>query len=405
MVCQPGPEPPVRRYYINLPKNLPARYIPVRVWVIRVNNREIEYSPHSKCNPDLKLAVRPPPSATTYPLLCIHVIGWRWRPIDTLDSSIDFPSLGLNIPGVPGYDPTRDRAGNLRPHPNRVILLLKNLKSPEIAMRHLYLIWRDMRTTVGNIIGSISRAVAWMKGWKAWRNKQQEEEEKFKDAFHLKVDFESFMRAGGSRTSSSISEAGDRGRTALHLASSPVGAVPPKFYGRNLTWGPYKRKEISEVCEIATTMLLLQASDEEAINVQCWNGNTPLLQSISNQNLAVSKTLLDSAKVHHDITDFRGRSALNIAVLTGNPEILEFYLQYERLRALIDKQDDLGMTPLCLALRQGHVDLALMLINAGADLGIRDVFGVGVVHANGNIWIRYLRRISSAGSDRYSGQR
>ncbi|KAF3941326.1 hypothetical protein ABW19_dt0202831 [Dactylella cylindrospora] len=110
MVCQPSPSPPTRLLHPTLPTNLPARWIPHRVFVIRHRRRNICFPIKSRSAPYLHLSL-PKPQADQPLRVDLRIIGWRWAVADTLDPETDLPSLGLNVKGVPGYDPSKDAWG------------------------------------------------------------------------------------------------------------------------------------------------------------------------------------------------------------------------------------------------------------------------------------------------------
>ena len=66
--------------------------------------------------------------------------------------------------------------------------------------------------------------------------------------------------------------------------------------------------------------------------------------------------------------DIYKQTPLMLAVKFGHKRIVESYLQVEELKPAINKEDKSGCTPLLLALSEKHEEIALILIEAGANV-------------------------------------
>ncbi|TVY45537.1 Ankyrin [Lachnellula subtilissima] len=92
------------------------------------------------------------------------------------------------------------------------------------------------------------------------------------------------------------------------------------------------------------------------------NGSTPLLESIEEQNTAISMTLLLN-KARFDVCDRNGWSALNLASWYGDFKVVEKLIE---LGADITSTDGEGDTPLHQAAYNGYLEIAKLLLDKGA---------------------------------------
>ncbi|KAE8382028.1 ankyrin repeat-containing domain protein [Aspergillus bertholletiae] len=94
--------------------------------------------------------------------------------------------------------------------------------------------------------------------------------------------------------------------------------------------------------------------------------------------------LLDSptgSGVNINVTTREGETALHLAVKHHRPEVVQVLLCPTRRHALrVDAQDWLGRTALHLACERNRRDCVEMLVQAGAQLEIRDLEGQTPLH-------------------------
>jgi len=74
----------------------------------------------------------------------------------------------------------------------------------------------------------------------------------------------------------------------------------------------------------------------------------------------------------YESTDRFGRTSLHLASLRGDTEIVELLLE---AGANVNIKNKFGWTPLHLAAREGHIDIVQMLLEAGANIGAKNKFG------------------------------
>jgi ankyrin repeat protein len=101
---------------------------------------------------------------------------------------------------------------------------------------------------------------------------------------------------------------------------------------------------------------------------------TPLQIATFKQNLPVVKFLLErGANVNVYSSDKGGMSALHLAVLVGNREILDHLIGWKvRPKPNLNVRDNQGRSPLCYALAINKSELAVSLIKGGADIHTPD---------------------------------
>ncbi|XP_033760717.1 serine/threonine-protein phosphatase 6 regulatory ankyrin repeat subunit A-like [Pecten maximus] len=110
-----------------------------------------------------------------------------------------------------------------------------------------------------------------------------------------------------------------------------------------------------------------------AITVTDEWGMTSLMYCMVRQDMGMAKMLLsrDSEMVH--CRDIEGKSALHMAIETGQPEFVELLLKNS---ANVNSFTDNGITPLMVLCMDSNIEnkttLARMLIEAGADVSMRD---------------------------------
>lgn len=116
------------------------------------------------------------------------------------------------------------------------------------------------------------------------------------------------------------------------------------------------------------TIDLLLARDAE-VKTQSNTGGTALHFATSKSNNSVVKRLLD-AGASARIKDKRGQLPLHRAAAVGNVPLLKLLLS--KGKSPVDATDIDGLTALHHAVSEGHGDVAVELLKAGADSGKRD---------------------------------
>ncbi|XP_060075013.1 serine/threonine-protein phosphatase 6 regulatory ankyrin repeat subunit C-like [Ylistrum balloti] len=112
---------------------------------------------------------------------------------------------------------------------------------------------------------------------------------------------------------------------------------------------------------------------EAAIAVTDEWGMTSLMYSTVRQDMGMTKMLLsrDSEMVH--CRDIEGKSALHMAIETGQPELVELLLNNG---ANVNASTDNGISPLMVLCMDSNIEnkvrLLRILIDAGADVSLRD---------------------------------
>lgn len=90
-------------------------------------------------------------------------------------------------------------------------------------------------------------------------------------------------------------------------------------------------------------------------------------------------------------SDEYGDTALHIAVSNGHSDVVRILLDY---KANPDKQDSYGNTPLLLVCtKDGKIDIAKMLIQAGASEKIKNMFGASPKEAASKVGRKDILRL------------
>ena len=98
---------------------------------------------------------------------------------------------------------------------------------------------------------------------------------------------------------------------------------------------------------------------------------TPLLIAVKNRNFEITEALI-RAGADLDYTDKHGATILHHASLNGYLDIVDLLLYYS---ASIDEKSAEGTTPLLASIWAGHQDIADLLIQNGANMEARDYDG------------------------------
>ncbi|KAL3308767.1 hypothetical protein Ciccas_012697, partial [Cichlidogyrus casuarinus] len=121
--------------------------------------------------------------------------------------------------------------------------------------------------------------------------------------------------------------------------------------------------------ELATLQLLV--SNKGIVNnVKDRDGLTPLALAVTHNHISIVKLLLLYAKADRVSDDNYGMIGLHRAVLANNIECVKLLLE-KRPERQLENKDKANRTPLHLAIRDGHLEMARYLIDRGASLTVR----------------------------------
>ena len=124
--------------------------------------------------------------------------------------------------------------------------------------------------------------------------------------------------------------------------------------------------------------------DDSTQSTKCINkknglGLTPLIVSCERNLPAVAETLLRfGADIH--VRDSNGRNLLAVSAFCGCNDVVEFLLthinQSPSNSLLLNEIDDNGCTPIWLGARTGNVSIVKLLLEAGADVTVKNKEGL-----------------------------
>ncbi len=125
-----------------------------------------------------------------------------------------------------------------------------------------------------------------------------------------------------------------------------------------------------EAREAIVDLLLNKGVD---VNLQDAAGKTALVKAVvQNIPAMISKILQQGADVR--LVDVDGNIALSHAAEIGDVECVKMLVQEGKRKSIHpDHQNLQGLTPLLLAAREGHLEVARILVDAGASLSKRDL--------------------------------
>ena len=125
-----------------------------------------------------------------------------------------------------------------------------------------------------------------------------------------------------------------------------------------------------EAREAIVDLLLSKGAD---VNLQDAAGKTALMKAVLlDIPLLFSKILQKGADVR--LVDVDGNTALSYAAEMGDAECVKLLVREGKRKSIHpDHQNLHGLTPLLLAAREGHLEVAKILVDAGASLSKRDL--------------------------------
>ncbi len=129
----------------------------------------------------------------------------------------------------------------------------------------------------------------------------------------------------------------------------------------------YLAAENSNVGELKSLLKNIKTPDQRD---ECqW---TPLMRSAQNKHLEASKLLIE-AGADVNARDKGGYSVLMVASGSNNADILTLLTQ--KGARLNEQEDSLGWTALIWAAKEGHYENVSALLDAGADINLKDSTG------------------------------
>ena len=117
-------------------------------------------------------------------------------------------------------------------------------------------------------------------------------------------------------------------------------------------------------------------SQSRSINAKNNAGLTPLIIACERNNVDIVKMLLEHSAIDVSTCDAKGRSTLAVASFCSCKDVVEFLLSNSESSKLINEVDENGCTPLWLSARTGDVTMVKLLIDAGADVSIKNNEGL-----------------------------
>ena len=133
------------------------------------------------------------------------------------------------------------------------------------------------------------------------------------------------------------------------------------------------QNKIFEICRNGDLQSLqeLVSNNPDCINMQDEKGFTPLILSGYNNHPLIVEYLLNH-KANQSLADAAGNSALMGVCFKGYLDIVEQLLKYD---PPINQRNLQGACALTFAVSSNHTDIALLLLENGADLTLPDLRG------------------------------
>ncbi|KAM0293820.1 hypothetical protein ACHAO9_001506 [Fusarium lateritium] len=107
-----------------------------------------------------------------------------------------------------------------------------------------------------------------------------------------------------------------------------------------------------------------------------YNGRTPISHASESGRMSVVQLLLTTYSDDLRVTDYYRRSPLHYACQGGRGDVVRLFIQSKDVKALLDRRDAWGSTPLSMAVRRGHEDVVIALMATKlVDLKSKDDLG------------------------------
>jgi len=173
-------------------------------------------------------------------------------------------------------------------------------------------------------------------------------------------------------------------RTANNGGDTPLGvAVAGGHDSRLLTSFLELDDEITKKCSDSVGNNDAEPENDsmtiKSVNRKNGKGLTPLIVACERNLPKVAEILLQHGANIRD-KDSNGRHPLSVAAFCGCNDVVEFLLQHIKkspvTSTLLNETDENGCTPVWLAARTGNVSMTKLLVEAGADLTIKDKDGM-----------------------------
>lgn len=132
-------------------------------------------------------------------------------------------------------------------------------------------------------------------------------------------------------------------------------------------------------------------------NLQTGTGQTSLHYAVSKGHYEVASFLVRKCHASARVKDNKGQYPLHRAAATGSIKMCELLIK--EARAALNPRDSYGYTPLHHSLAEGHGDVAVYLVEQGADYGVEDNEGRKPVDVSVDDKVRayFVRKMKEGG--------